>query len=156
MMPSIYNNGLQIFQGPGFVTIQIEMIHETRVIPTRPRQRVGAGLTTWLGEPQGRWEGDTLVVETANFNGKASFREASADMKLTERYTRIGPDVLQYQFTVDDPRTWTTPWTARFTFDKDDEQYELVEYACHEGNYGMTNILSGARAQEKKVQAPAR
>ncbi len=156
MMPSIYNNGLQIFQGPGFVTIQIEMIHETRVIPTKPRQRVGSGLTTWLGDPQGRWEGDTLVVETTNFNGKSSFREASADMTLTERYTRIGPDVLEYRVTVDDPRTWTTPWTATFTFDKDDEQYELVEYACHEGNYGMTNILSGARAQEKKVQAPAR
>jgi hypothetical protein len=152
MTPSIYNNGLQIVQGPGFVTIQIEMIHETRVIPTKPRPRVGSDLPSWLGDSQGRWEGETLVIETTNFNGRASFRGSSAGMKLVERYTRIAPNVLEYRFTVDDPTTWTKPWTAMFTFDKDDDQYELVEYACHEGNYGMTNILSGARAKEKKLQ----
>ena len=149
MMPSVYNNGLQIVQGPGFVTIQKEMVHETRVIPTRPRQHVGSGLTLWLGDPQGRWEGDTLVIETTNFNGRAPFLGTSAGLKLTERYRRIGPTELEYRFTVDDPAVWTRPWTAMFTFDKDDEQYELVEYACHEGNYGMSNILSGARAREK-------
>lgn len=155
MMPSIYNNGLQIAQGPGFVTIQVEMIHETRVIPTKPRPRVGPALNTWLGDPQGRWEGDTLVVETTNFNGRSGFRGSSAGMKLTERYRRVGPNALEYRFTVDDPTIWTKSWTGMFTFDKDDEQYELVEYACHEGNYGMTNILSGARAKEKERAAPS-
>ena len=153
MMPSVYNNGLQIFQGPGYVTIQKEMVHETRVIPTKPRPGVAPALTTWLGDSQGRWEGDTLVVETTKFNGRASFRGESANMKLTERFTRIAPDVIEYRFTVDDPTTWTKPWTAMFTFDKDDEQYELVEYACHEGNYGLTNILSGARKREKDQAA---
>jgi hypothetical protein len=150
MMPSIYNNGLQIVQGPGYVAIQKEMIHETRVIPTRPRPRAGSALTSWLGDPQGRWDGDTLVIETTNFNGRAAFRGASPNMTLVERYTRIAPTLLEYRFTVDDPATWTRPWTVMFTFDKDDNQYELVEYACHEGNYGMTNILSGARAREKQ------
>ena len=148
MMPSIYNNGLQIVQGPGFVTIQKEMVHETRVIPTTPRPALGADVDTWLGDPQGRWEGDTLVIETTNFNGRTSYRGSSATMTLIERYTRIGPSTLEYQFTVDDPEVWASSWTGRFNFDLDDEQYELVEYACHEGNYGMTNILSGARAQE--------
>ena len=155
MMPSVYNNGLQIFQGPGYVTVQKEMIHETRVIPTRPREKVGPGLTTWLGDAQGRWEGDTLIVESTNFNGRAPLLQESAAMKFTERFTRVGPDRLEYQFTVDDPTIWTKPWTALMVFDKDDEQYELVEYACHEGNYGMTNILSGARAAEK-VTTPAK
>jgi hypothetical protein len=108
---------------------------------------------TWLGDPQGRWEGDTLVIETTNFNGRTSYRGSSATMTLIERYTRIGPSRLEYQFTVDDPEVWTSPWTGRFNFDLDDEQYELVEYACHEGNYGMTNILSGARAQEAQEAA---
>ena len=149
MMPSIYNNGLQIVQGPGHVAIQKEMIHETRVIPTEPRPAPGPGLTTWLGVPQGRWEGDTLVVETTNFNGRAPYRGSTENLRLTERFTRLGPTVLEYRFTIDDPATWTRPWTAGFRYDKDDEQYELVEYACHEGNYGMTNILSGARAREQ-------
>ena len=149
MMPSIYNNGLQIVQGPGHVAIQKEMIHETRVVPTEPRPASGPGLTTWLGVPQGRWEGDTLVVETTNFNGRAPYRGSTASLRLTERFTRLGPTVLEYRFTVDDPATWTRPWTAMFRYDRDDEQYELVEYACHEGNYGMTNILSGARARER-------
>ena len=153
MIPGIYNNGLQIVQGPGFVAIQKEMIHETRVIPTEPRQRVGSNLASWLGDPQGRWDGDTLVIETTNFNGQAPYREASAGVRLIERYTRVAPGVLEYRFTVDDPTIWTRPWTGMFTFDKDDDQYELVEYACHEGNYGMRNILSGARAREKEDAA---
>lgn len=148
MMPSIYNNGLQIVQGPGHVAIQKEMIHETRVIPTEPRPAVGPNVPSWLGAPQGRWEGDTLVVETTNLNGRAPYRGSSENLMLTERFTRIGPTVLEYQFTIDDPSVWTRPWTGMFRFDKDDDQYELVEYACHEGNYGMTNILSGARARE--------
>ena len=155
MMPSIYNNGLQLSQSPGFVAIQKEMIHETRVVPTEERPALGAGVKQWLGDPQGRWEGDTLVVETTGFNGRAKFRGAGENMKLTERYTRLGPNRLEYQFTVEDPSVWTRPWTGRFEFELDNEQYELVEYACHEGNYGMTNILSGARARDREAAAAA-
>jgi hypothetical protein len=155
MMPSIYNNGLQIVQGPGFVAIQKEMIHETRVIPTEPRPALGSNLQSWLGDAHGRWEGDTLVVETTKFNGRAPYRGAGENLTLVERYTRLGPTTLEYQFTMNDPTVWTRPWTGMFRFDKDDEQYELVEYACHEGNYGMTNILSGARSVER-AQAEGR
>ena len=151
MFPGVYNNGLQIYQGPGFVAIQKEMIHETRVIPTTPQAKDGAQLTSWLGSSQGQWEGDTLVVETTNFNDDASYRGSSPDMVLTERFTRISPTRLEYQFTVDDPAVWTAPYTGRFTFDVDNTQFELVEYACHEGNYGMTNILSGARARDREA-----
>jgi hypothetical protein len=156
MIPTVYNNGLQIVQGPGYVAIQKEMVHETRIIPTTPREPVGSKLTSWLGTPQGRWEGDTLVIETTNFNGRAPYLGSSAKMKLTERYTRIGPNALEYRFTVEDPVIWTKPWTAMFVFDKDDSQYELVEYACHEANYGMTNILSGSRAMERERRSKAK
>ncbi len=151
MMPSIYNNGLQIVQGPGHVAIQKEMIHETRVIPTEPRQPVGPKLTTWLGDPQGRWEGDTLLIETSRFNGKSSYRGSIAEMKLIERFTRVGPTKLEDHFTVDNPAVWTRFWTAGFVFDLDNDQYDLIEYACHEGNYRMFNILSGARARDKEA-----
>ena len=153
MFPSVYNNGLQIVQGPGYVAITKEMIHETRVIPTAPQPEAGPGLQLWLGVPQGRWDGDTLVIETANFNGRSSYRGSTGDLKLTERYRRIGPGMLEYQFTIDDPQVWTRPWTAMFRFEKDDGQYELVEYACHEGNYGMTNILSGSRVRDAAAEA---
>ena len=152
MMPSIYNNGLQIVQGPGYVAIQKEMIHETRAVPTKPRKPVGEKLTSWLGDPQGRWEGDTLVVDTARFNGRSGYRGSTAAARLTERFTRTGPTKLRYEFTIDDPTVWVQPWTATFAFDLDDEQYELVEYACHEGNYGMFNALSGARARDKRAE----
>ncbi len=156
MMPGIYNNGLQIVQGSGFVAIQKEMIHETRIVPTTPRERVGPDLRTWLGDPLGRWEHDTLVVETERFNGRSPFRGSSDRMRLTERFTRAGPDKLVYEFTVDDPAVWMRPWSARFAFDLDGEQYELVEYACHEGNYGMFNILSGARARDREAAEAAK
>ena len=156
MMPSIYNNGLQIVQGPGNVAIQKEMIHETRVIPTKSRERLGKRIPTYLGDPQGHWEGDMLVIETVGFNDKINFRGSSKEMKLTERYTRLSEKVLEYQFTLDDPATWTQPWTGRFTFNLDNEQYDLVEYACHEGNYGMFNILSGARAKDKAAAEAAK
>jgi len=153
MMPSIYNNGLQIVQSPGYVAIQKEMIHETRVIPTTDRSR--PNLKQWLGSSRGHWEGDTLVIEVKDFNGQATYRGAGENLTLTERYRRVGPERLEYTFTVDDPTIWTSPWTGMFHFDKDDSQYELVEYACHEGNYGMTNILSAARAKEKQIDDPA-
>ena len=151
MMPGIYNNGLQIVQGPGHVAVQKEMIHETRVVPTEPRPALGPNLTSWLGTAQGRWDGDTLVVETTNFNGRAPYRGSGENLTLVERFTRLGPTTLEYQFTIYDPTVWTRPWTGMFRFDKDDDQYELVEYACHEGNYGMTNILSGSRAIEQQA-----
>jgi len=146
--PGVYNNGFQIVQGPGHVAMQVEMLHETRVIPTETRPHVGSGVTSWRGDARGRWDGDTLVVEITNFNGKAPFQGSSDTLTMTERYTRTGPDTLEYQFTIDDPTVWEQPWTGQFTYVRDESQYELVEYACHEGNYGMTNILSGARARE--------
>ncbi|HEY5667147.1 MAG TPA: VOC family protein [Gammaproteobacteria bacterium] len=152
MTPGVYNNGLQIVQGPGFVAIQKEMIHETRVIPTDGRARAGSGIRQWLGESRGWWEGDTLVVEVTNFNGRVPYRGAGENMKLTERFTRVGPDMLEYMFTVEDPTIWTEPWTAAFPFVKDDGLYEIVEYACHEGNYAMQNILSGDRAAESEAR----
>ena len=153
MMPGIYNNGLQIVQSPGFVAIQKEMIHETRIIPTDGRAHLGADLSQWLGDSRGRWEGDTLVVEVTNFNGRAPYRGSGRNLKLVERFTRTSEGKIEYRFTVDDPTIWTKPWTGRFEFELDEGQYELVEYACHEGNYGMTNILSGARAKEKAGDA---
>jgi len=146
MMPGIYNNGLQIVQSPGNVAIQKEMIHETRIISTEPREGLGENLKQWLGDSHGHWEGDTLVVEVRNLNGRTSYQGSSENMQLTQRFTRTGPNSLQYQFTVEDPSVWAQPWTGMFTFVRDDSQYELVEYACHEGNYGMTNTLSAARA----------
>ena len=151
-MPTIYNNGLQIVQGPGFITVQREMVHETRVIPTDGSPHIGANITSYLGDPRGRWEGDTLVVEVTNLNDRNSFRGSSENLTLTERYTRTGPDTLEYRFTLEDPTVWTEPWTGVYTFVRDATQYELVEYACHEGNYGMTNILSGSRAREREAE----
>tara|TARA_B100000686_G_scaffold119499_1_gene126585 strand:+ start:872 stop:2632 length:1761 start_codon:yes stop_codon:yes gene_type:complete len=146
--PGGYNNGLQIVQGPGFVAITREMVHETRIVPTTPQPQLGEKVTGYLGSSRGHWDGDTLVVETTNFNGGASFRGSSEHLALTERYTRVGPATLEYKFTLDDPTVWTQPWTAMFRWDLDESQYELVEYSCHEGNYGMNNILSGARATD--------
>lgn len=150
MLPGIYNNGLQIVQSPGYVAIQKEMIHETRVIPTQPRPPLGEDVKQWLGDSQGHWDGNTLVIEAKNFNGRTDYQGSGKHMKLTQRFTRTSPDTLEYQFTVEDPTVWTQPWTAMFTFVRDDSQYELVEYACHEGNYGMSNTLSAARALDGK------
>ena len=149
--PQVYNNGMQITQGPGFVAVQREMIHETRIIPTDPKPHVGEAITSWLGDARGRWDGDTLVVEITNLNGRVPFRGTSDALTLTERYTRTGPDTLRYEFTIDDSEMFTRPWTGMFTYVRDETQYELVEYACHEGNYGMTNILSGARARDQEA-----
>lgn len=148
--PSGYNNGVQIVQGSGFVAIQKEMLHETRVVPLDVKTPpLGPGFRFWAGDPRGRWEGETLVVAITHFDGRAPLFGASRDATLTERFTRTGPDELEYRFTVEDPATWTRPWTGRMTMSLDVEQYELIEYACHEGNYSMPNTLSGARAKEK-------
>jgi hypothetical protein len=151
-LPGVYNNGVQIAQGPGYVVITKEMIHEARVIPLDRRPALGPKLTQWIGDSRGHWEGDTLVVEVTNFNGRVDFRGSSKNMRLVERFRRIGPETIDYSVTIDDPATWTRPWTINFPIQKDDSQYDLVEYACHEGNYGLVNILSAARATEKAAE----
>ncbi len=147
--PSGYNNGVQIVQGPGYVAIQKEMLHETRVVPLNAGPHLGSNLRSWAGDARGRWEGDTLVVEVTNFDGRSPLFGATRDARLVERFTRLGPDELEYRYTVEDPNTWTRPWTGRMTMSLDPGQYELVEYACHEANYSMVNTLSAARAEEK-------
>jgi hypothetical protein len=148
-MSTGYNNNLQIFQNANYVAIQYEMIHETRIIPLDGRPHAPQGVRQWHGDSRGRWEGDTLVVETANFSDKTSFRGASKDLKLVERFTRLDENTLDYQFTVVDPATWARPWTAQVPMPRVDAL--IYEYQCHEGNYGLANQLSGARAMEKEA-----
>ncbi len=155
--PVSINNGVQIVQAPGYVAMTKEMIHETRIIPTDGRPHLRPDLTQYTGDSVGHWEGDTLVVDVTNFNGKADpFRGSGATPHLVERFTRVSPDRIEYEFTIDDPTVWSRSWTGMYPMRKDDSQYELVEYACHEGNYGMTNMLSGARAHETKGTDAAR
>jgi hypothetical protein len=147
MMPVGYNSMLQIVQGVGYVAIVQEMIHDTRIIPTDGNKaHLPSNIRQWLGDSRGHWEGDTLVVETTNFNDRPAFRNASENLKVIERFTRISEDAIKYEFTVEDPQTWTKPWSAEIAMAKSDGA--VYEYACHEGNYGMANILSGARADE--------
>lgn len=149
MLPSFYNNNYRIIQSPGQVTILVEMVHDVRTIPTDGRPHLPASIRQWLGDSRGHWEGNTLVVETTNFTSKSRFRGATENMKLIERFTRVAPDMLSYEFTVEDPATFTKPWTASITWNKSDG--DLYEYACHEGNYAMTGMLAGAREAEKKA-----
>src|SRR6185312_4647422 len=147
MMPGPYNDNYQIFQAPGYVAIVVEMIHDVRIIPLDARPHLPSSVRQWLGDSRGHWEGNTLVVETTNFTGKTRFRGASENMRLTERFTRTDPDTILYEYTVNDPATWTQPWTAQVTMAKSNSR--VYEYACHEGNYGMMGILAGARAEDK-------
>jgi hypothetical protein len=155
MLPTAYNMGNQIFQIPGFVIIRNEMIHETRVIPLDGRPHVGSKIRSYLGDSRGHWDGDTLVVESTNFNGKVGITRngntlpTSREMRIVERITRVDGSTLEYQATVDDPATWTRPWTVALPL-KSHPEYGMFEYACHEGNYAMKHILSGARADEEK------
>jgi hypothetical protein len=151
MLPTLYNFGNQILQAPGYVVIRNEMIHETRVIPLDGRPHVGSGIRTYLGDSRGHWEGSTLVVETTNFNDKtgAGGGYFSDVAKLTERFTRTGPEDLSYDLTVNDPKTWTKPWTIHMPYHLD-SSYVVYEYACHEGNYMMLDALTGARDLEKQ------
>jgi hypothetical protein len=145
MMPAIYGNAYDITQAPGLVAIRYEMIHETRVIPLDGRPRTGH--RSHMGDARGRWEGDTLVVETTNFDPRTAYRNASAKLVLVERFKPIAPGKIDWSMTVTDPDTWVRPWTFGMTLTADPEQ-PLFEYACHEGNYAMRNILSAARAEE--------
>ena len=144
-----YGNIVRILQSPGYVVITHEMIHETRVIPVDGRPHVGQGVRQYLGDPRGRWEGDTLVVEVTNFSNKTDFRGSRETLRLVERFTRVDADTISYTVTIDDPATFTKPWTIGVPLRNDEEQREIFEYACHEGNYAMRNILSGARADER-------
>ena len=151
MMPPGYNPAYQIVQGPGYVTILIEMLHEVRVIPTDGRAHAPSTVRSWLGDATGHWEGDTLVVETTNFNEKAAFRGSSENMKITERFTRTSDDGIRYEFTVDDPSTWERAWKGEMPFGKINGP--IFEHACNEGNYGIRNTLAGARREEKEAAA---
>jgi hypothetical protein len=155
-LPTGYNNNYQIVQTPGYVAIYSEMIHEVRLIPVDGRPHVAATVRQWMGDSRGHWEGDTLVVETTNYDGKTTFRFPAANETLTvvERFRRIAPDKIDYQFTVQDPTTYTRPWTALLPMSRIDGP--IYEYACHEGNYGMFGILTGHRAQEKAAEEAAK
>jgi len=147
MMPAIYGNSYQIGQSPGAVTITYEMIHDTRVIPLDGSPHVSPAIRQYLGDARGHWEGNTLVVETTNFNDKVPYRGSSENLKLVERFTPLGPDTLEWSVTFEDPHTWERPWTFAMNLVHDESQ-PLFEYACHEGNYGLANILTAARAEE--------
>jgi hypothetical protein len=148
MLPSGYNNNYQILQTPGYVVILIEMIHDVRIIPLDGRPHAPQAIRQWMGDSRGRWDGNTLVVTTMNFTGKTNFRGASENLRLVERLTRVDADEINYEFTVEDPSSFAKPWTASIPMTKTDGP--IFEYACHEGNYGMTNLLSGARAEEQR------
>jgi hypothetical protein len=148
MLPSFYNNNYQIVQGPGYVMIVVEMIHDTRIIPTDGRPHLPSNIRQWMGDPRGRWEGNTLVVDTTNFTDRTNFRGSGENLHLVERFTRTGPETIMYEFTVDDPSTFTKPWTAQVPMTK--TTGPVIEYACNEGNYAMQGILAGARAEEKE------
>jgi hypothetical protein len=147
MTPGAYNNNVQIFQTPGYVVVLNEMVHDARIVPVGSGAHLSAGLRQWKGDSRGRWDGKTLVVDTTNFYRETSLRGSTPNLHLVERFTRTGPDTLVYEFTVQDPTTWTKPWSAQVPMRKSREV--LYEYACHEGNSGMVGILAGARAMEK-------
>ena len=152
MTPKIYNSGNRIVQGPGWVAFSNEMIHETRIISTDGRSNVDSKIKAWMGNSVGHWENDTLVVETRNVRPEMAIQGAplSDEGHLIERFTRVDADTLEYKLTVDDPKNWTKPWTMMMPLPRQDD-YGFFEYACHEGNYTMFNILSGARADERKA-----
>lgn len=153
MLPIGYNSNLQIIQGPGYVAILQEMIHDVRIIPTDGRAHVAANVHELMGDSVGHWEGNTLVVDTTNFTDRTAFRGSSESLHVVERFTKTDPNTVLYQFTVDDPHTWATSWSGEVPMTKIDGP--IFEYACHEGNYGMPNNLSGARAEEKKLAEAA-
>jgi hypothetical protein len=165
MLSPGYMSNYQIVQGPGYVMILVERIHDARIIPLDGRPFPPENVRQWIGFSRGHWEGNTLVVETRNFNSKRpgvgdwqmaglAFSGASQDMRVTERFTRVDADTILYRFTVEDEKTWTKPWTGELPMVKLQPQGPLFEHACHEGNYGLYNTLAGARVQEKKKEAP--
>jgi hypothetical protein len=148
MLAGAYNNTYQIVQTEGYVMILVEMLHDVRIIPLGKQPPLAENIRQILGSSRGRWEGETLVVETTNFTGKTAFQGSSEKMHLTERFTRVAEDMIRYQFTVDDPATWTRSWTAEVPWKE--TVGPIFEHACHEGNYGLANSLAGARAEEAR------
>ena len=151
MISGAYNNNVQIFQVPGYVVILNEMVHNARIIPTDGRPH--GKLRQWAGDSRGHYEGDTLVIDTINFKRETSLTGSTADTHLVERFTRVDPDTLRYEFTVEDPNSYTRPWTAVMPMRRTDGP--LFEYACHEGNYGLYNILAGQRKKEREAAEAA-
>ncbi len=147
MLPAAYNSNLQIVQDADHVVVLQEMIHNARIIPTDGSPHLPPSIRQWHGDSRGHWEGDTLVVDTTNFTDKTSFRGSTAGLHLVERFKRVDKDTIVYEFTAEDPATWTRPWTAQIQLVRIDGP--LFEFACHEGNQGVANTLSGARAAEK-------
>src|SRR5215470_12504525 len=153
MIPAVYNANMRITQTPDFVIITYELIHDTRIIPlkTSPERRtLSPKIRMYMGDARGHWDGTTLVVETSNL--KANTRGSSPELRLTERFTRTGREEIQYQVTFTDPATWTAPWTAALDMKKRPDNAGVFEYACHEGNHGMSNMLSAARSMERKAK----
>jgi hypothetical protein len=142
-----YQSGYQIVQTPASVVVTTEMIHDARVIPLDAGPHLPSAVRQWLGDSRARWEGDTLVVDTTNYKPRSFMSVSSEKLHVTERFSRTGPEILKYEITIDDPGTWTRPWSLMIPLRKAD--HPLYEYACHEGNYGLAGILSGARAQEQ-------
>jgi hypothetical protein len=155
MVPGPYNNYVQIFQMPGYVIVSNEMIHDARIIPLDGRAHVAKGIGLEMGDARGHWDGDSLVVETTNFKERSTYRNANAaSLRLIERFSRKSDDRLEWSVTVDDPATWTRPWTFAMPLTMNDQE-PVLEFACHEGNYAVPNILSAARSSEaiNSVQA---
>ena len=151
-MPTIYNNDFQIVQSPGYVVIAPEMIHSTRIIPLDGRAHIGKNLHEWLGDSRGHWEGNTLVIETTNFRTDTDIFQAAdpVTFRLTERFTRVDARSMNYEYTAEDPHTWTRPWTVRIPWNRIDPGEQMYEYACHEDNYDMSHFLGGARERERR------
>jgi hypothetical protein len=161
MFPAGYNNAYQIVQIPGYVVMVFEMIHETRIIPIDGRPALGEGIRQWNGEPRGRWDGNTLVVESTNYNSKGSIATSAATgrmrgipqteaMHVVERFTRVDRDTINYSVTITDPKVYTRPWTVVLPLNRDDN-YEMFEYSCHEGNYALPNALSFGRMRDREA-----
>jgi hypothetical protein len=157
MIPVVYNNGNEIVQAPGYVVLRNEMIHESRIIPLDGRPALPPAFKSYMGSSRGRWEGDTLVVRTTNLNGQNGLQAngqlmlTSDALELVERFTRTAANTIQYEVTITDPKTWTRPWKVAWPL-RLDPDYQLFEYACHEGNYSMRNTLSGSRADERQAK----
>jgi hypothetical protein len=166
MFPAGYNNAYRIIQIPGYVVMAFEMIHETRIIPIDGRPPLGGAIRQWNGEPRGRWEGSTLIVESTNYNSKGSIATSAAtgrmrgipqtdSMHVVERFTRVSADTINYSVTITDPKVYTRPWTVALPLNRDDS-YEILEYSCHEGNYALPNALSFGRVRDRQAGPPSR
>jgi hypothetical protein len=147
-LQAAYNSYLQIVQSPGYVTIMNEMAHDARIIPVDGRPHLDSHVRVWNGDSRGHWEGDTLVIDTTNFSPKSDFMGSHENLHLMERLTRVGPEILDYEFTVDDPTTWTAPWTGMIPLKLKNEL--IYEYACHEGNESIADMLRGHRFEERE------